>query len=83
MDYLLQRVGHMCIAYLGPAGSYSHQAALQYFRGDTSNIEYLPFPNFGQVFQAVLSNQANYAVVPIENSTTGAQSYLGNSFPIC
>ena len=56
------------VAYLGPLGSYTHQAAALRF-GALS--EYLPINTISAIFKALQSNQAKYAVVPIENNTNG------------
>jgi chorismate mutase/prephenate dehydratase len=57
------------IAYLGPAGTFSHAAVNKHFG---TFVEALPFATFDEVFRAVDSGQAEYAVVPVENSTEGA-----------
>jgi chorismate mutase / prephenate dehydratase len=59
------------IAYLGPAGSWTHQAAIKKFG---HSIEYSAQPNFSEVFDQVARRKADYGVVPIENSTEGAVS---------
>ncbi len=56
------------VAYLGPLGSYTHQAAEERF-GAMS--EYLPINTVSAVFKIVESHQAKYGVVPIENNTNG------------
>ena len=56
------------IACPGIAGSYSEEACLKSF-GSEAEIRY--FDTFGQVFEAVNSGEADYGVVPIENSTAG------------
>lgn len=56
------------IAYLGPIGSYTHQAAESRF-GAMS--EYLPINTISAVFSTLESKQARYGVVPIENNTNG------------
>ncbi len=57
------------VAYLGPEGTWTHQAAIKKFG---HSIDYIPKSNFADVFDAVESKQVNYGVVPIENSTEGA-----------
>lgn len=59
------------VAYLGPAGTFSEQAALQFFG---SSIEPLPCPSIDEVFRATASGAAHYGVVPVENSTEGVVS---------
>lgn len=57
------------IAYLGPAGTFSHAAVARHFG---SAVDALPEAAFDDVFRAAESGRADYAVVPIENSTEGA-----------
>lgn len=56
------------VAYLGPAGTFSEQAALEFFG---SSIEHLPCANFDEVFHAAASGAAHFGVVPVENNTEG------------
>ena len=56
------------IAYLGPAGTFSEQAAVQYFG---SSIGRVPCASFDEVFRATSSGMAEFGVVPVENSTEG------------
>lgn len=57
------------IAYLGPEATYTHQAAVKNFG---SGLDYKPFGNIADVFAAVERGDADYGVIPIENSTEGA-----------
>ena len=59
------------VAYLGPAGTFSQQAALQFFG---SSIEGVPCSSIDEVFRATASGGAAYGVVPVENSTEGVVS---------
>ena len=59
------------VAYLGPAGTFSEQAALQFFG---SSIEHVPCASIDEVFRAAASGSATYGVVPVENSTEGVVS---------
>ncbi len=56
------------VAYLGPLGSFSHQAAESRFGGMS---DYLSMNSISAVFKAVESGRAKYGVVPIENSIDG------------
>lgn len=56
------------VAFLGPLYSYSHLATSQYFG---SNITPHPVPTISNVFETVLKQEADFGVVPIENSTDG------------
>jgi chorismate mutase/prephenate dehydratase len=73
------------IAYLGPEGTWTHQAAIKKFG---HSVAYSPQPNFSDVFDQVARRQADYGVVPIENSTEGAVShtldlFVDSSLHIC
>lgn len=57
------------IAYLGPAGTFSEEAALQY-AGAGGRL--LPFPSFPAVVEAVETGQSDEAILPIENSLEGS-----------
>lgn len=65
------------VAYLGPAGSYSHIASILKFGEST---EFLPVNTIPDVFSAVEHNEANYGVVPVENSTEGVVSHTLDMF---
>ena len=56
------------VAYLGPAGTFSEQAALQFFG---SGFEHVPCISFDEVFHAAASGRAEFGVVPVENNTEG------------
>ncbi|MDR1451331.1 MAG: chorismate mutase [Helicobacteraceae bacterium] len=56
------------IAFLGPIGSFTHQAAESRF-GATG--DYLRMQSIGAVFEAVESARAKYGVAPIYNNTSG------------
>jgi chorismate mutase/prephenate dehydratase len=56
------------VAFLGPAGTFSEEAALGYFG---SSIERLPCANFDEVFRTVTAGAADFGVVAVENSTEG------------
>ncbi|ACT93982.1 prephenate dehydratase [Dyadobacter fermentans] len=56
------------ISYLGPEGSFTHQAAESRF-GAMS--EYLVLPTIHSVFESVETGRAKFGVVPIENNQEG------------
>ncbi len=56
------------IAYLGPAGTFSQQAALAFFG---TSVNEVACPSIDEVFRATASGTADFGVVPIENSTEG------------
>lgn len=57
------------VAFLGPAGTYSHAAALQMFK---QGAEWLPVSDIQDVFHSVEEGKADWGVVPVENSTEGS-----------
>lgn len=59
------------VAYLGPAGTFSEQAAIQYFG---SSIERVMCGSIDEVFRATAAGSAEFGVVPVENSTEGVIS---------
>ncbi len=73
------------IAYLGPEGTWTHQAAIKKFG---HSVNYTPHASFSDVFDDVARRRADYGVVPIENSTEGAVShtldlFVDSSLRIC
>ncbi|MDE2566624.1 MAG: chorismate mutase, partial [Burkholderiales bacterium] len=56
------------VAYLGPAGTFSEEAALGYFG---ASIVRLPCASIDEVMHATTSGAADFGVVPVENSTEG------------
>jgi len=65
------------IAYLGPEGTFTQSAALKHFGHSVST---LPMSSIPDVFNAVESGQANYGLVPVENSTEGVISHTLDMF---
>ncbi len=73
------------IAYLGPAGTFSESAARKHFG---SAPTFLPQAAIDDVYRAVEAGNAQYGVVPVENSTEGAigrtlDLLLAGSLEIC
>ncbi|QRM20170.1 prephenate dehydratase [Dechloromonas sp. TW-R-39-2] len=73
------------IAFLGPLGTFSESAATKHF-GHAARL--LPQSSIDDVFREVESGHAQYAVVPVENSTEGAVGrtmdlLLGTQLKIC
>jgi chorismate mutase/prephenate dehydratase len=56
------------VAYLGPEYTYSHLAAIHRFG---QSVEFLPVSTISAVFEEVERKQANFGIVPLENSTDG------------
>ena len=57
------------VAYQGILGSYSNEAALQFFG---ENAVLVPKESFEDVFGAVTSGECAHGMVPVENSITGS-----------
>ncbi len=65
------------IAFLGPEGTWTHQAAISKFG---NSVEYAPQMSVADVFDQVERKNAGYGVVPIENSTEGAVNHTLDLF---
>ncbi len=59
-------------AFLGPKGSYSHLAARQYAARHFEQLIECGCQKFKDIFRQVETGQADYAVVPIENTSSGS-----------
>ncbi len=57
------------VVYQGVPGAYSEQAAVNFFGGD---VDAAGLEQFEDCFLALREGRADYAVLPIENSSTGA-----------
>ncbi len=73
------------IAYLGPAGSFSHEAAVGRFG---ASVEFEPVAEIAGAFREVEKGHADFAVVPVENSTGGGvvdtlDAFVGSSARVC
>ena len=73
------------VSYLGPAGSFTHQAALNKFG---HSVKLCPADNIAAVFKDIETERSNYGCVPIENSTEGAVTHtldtlLNTDLSIC
>jgi chorismate mutase/prephenate dehydratase len=73
------------IGYLGPAGTFSHAAAVRKFG---SSVEYVPLADIPSVFEEVVRDHIDYGLVPVENSLHGGvvdtlDAFLDSSARIC
>jgi chorismate mutase/prephenate dehydratase len=57
------------VAFLGPRGTFSEEAAIKHFGGSTGKVV---AGSIDEVFRKVEAGSAGYGVVPVENSTEGA-----------
>lgn len=60
------------IAFLGPEGTVSEEAARYFF--EEAEVRYIPYPIISDVFAATLKGDADYSVIPIENTIDGSVS---------
>jgi chorismate mutase / prephenate dehydratase len=65
------------IAFLGPELTFTHQVAMKKFG---SSLDYISCDSISGVFFMVEKGQADYGVVPIENSTEGAVNHTLDMF---
>jgi chorismate mutase / prephenate dehydratase len=73
------------VAYLGPPGTFSEQAAVAHFG---SQVELVAEPSFDDVFRATAAGAADFGVVGVENSSEGVVNrsldlMLGSELKIC
>jgi chorismate mutase/prephenate dehydratase len=73
------------VAFLGPEGTFSQQAALKHFG---HSVRALPLTSIGEVFEEVQAGHADFGIVPIENSTEGTVNntldmFLSSPLQIC
>lgn len=62
---------HLRVAFLGPEGTFSQAAAYKHFGHAVGSV---PCTTIDEAFRSVETGRADYAVVPVENSTEGAVS---------
>lgn len=65
------------VAFLGPEATFTHKAAVTHF-GESALFD--SKPDIDSVFREVETGQADFGVVPIENSTEGVVSYTLDKF---
>ena len=73
------------VAYLGPAGTFTHTAARTKFG---ESVSYAPAATLDEVFSEVERGRADYGVVPVENSTGGGihetlTRFLSSPLKVC
>ena len=77
MSFSISLEKKVSIAYLGPAVTYTHQAAQKKFG---SSVAYSPSASISDVFADVGNGRCEYGVVPVENSTEGAVNHTLDLF---
>ena len=60
------------VAFLGNNGSYSYLATQKYFSRRPGTLHEIGCESFQKIFQHVESGSADYAVLPIENTSSGS-----------
>ena len=60
------------VAFLGDKGSYSYLATQKYFSRRPGELLELGCQSFLEIIRKVETNQADYAVLPIENTSSGS-----------
>ena len=65
------------VAYFGPAGSFTHAAALKQFGGAVVGV---PLAAIDEVFREVEAGSTDYGVVPVENSSEGVVNHTLDMF---
>ena len=73
------------VAYLGPEGTYSQSAVLKHFG---HSVRALALTSIDEVFQEVQAGNADFGVVPVENSSEGTVNntldrFMATSLHIC
>jgi chorismate mutase/prephenate dehydratase len=67
----------LLIAYLGPEATYTHAAAIKKFG---ASVDYTAIATIADIFTAVEKGEADYGLIPIENSTEGSVREALDSF---
>jgi chorismate mutase/prephenate dehydratase len=75
----------MDVAFLGPEGTFTQQAAFKHFG---HGVNTLPVTTIAEIFSAVELYHCQFGVVPVENSTEGVinhtlDRFLSSSLQIC
>jgi chorismate mutase / prephenate dehydratase len=65
------------VAFLGPVGTFTQEAALKHFG---QSVETTPLAAIDEVFREVEAGGAHFGVVPVENSTEGTINHTLDSF---
>ncbi|ORU92024.1 MAG: prephenate dehydratase [Cycloclasticus sp. symbiont of Bathymodiolus heckerae] len=75
----------LTIAFLGPSGTFTQEAALKHFGHAVHTLE---AATISDIFHEVDNGDAHYGVVPVENSTEGVinhtlDTFMNSSLQIC
>lgn len=67
-----QKEDRISIAFLGMRGSYSNMASRQFAKKYQGSLQELSCASFTEVFEKVQNGEADYGVLPLENTTSGS-----------
>ncbi|MBD4934574.1 bifunctional chorismate mutase/prephenate dehydratase, partial [Xanthomonas citri pv. citri] len=67
-----QKEQNVSIAFLGMRGSYSNMASRQFAKKYQGSLIELSCDSFQQVFDKVSGGEAEFGVLPLENTTSGS-----------
>jgi len=67
----------LTVAFLGPSGTFTQEAALKHFGHAVDTVQAV---TIADIFHEVENGQAHYGVVPVENSTEGVISHTLDRF---
>ncbi|HJT80682.1 MAG TPA: bifunctional 3-deoxy-7-phosphoheptulonate synthase/chorismate mutase [Chthoniobacterales bacterium] len=62
----------LAVAYQGIEGSYSHAAARSHFAASPREVRYYGYPAFAAALDALMRDEVELALLPIENSVVGS-----------
>lgn len=65
------------VAFLGPEGTFTQQAAFKHFG---HGVKAMPVATINEIFNAVESDKCQFGVVPVENSTEGVINHTLDRF---
>ncbi len=77
MSACLHLESPLTVSYLGPPGTFTEAAMFLFFG---HGVTPLPRPGIGAIFRSVESREAQYGVVPIENSNEGVVTHSLDAF---
>ena len=65
------------VAFLGPEGTFTQQAAFKHFG---QSVQSVPVPTINEIFTEVENQRCQFGVVPVENSTEGVITHTLDRF---
>ncbi|RHY35344.1 hypothetical protein DYB32_000217 [Aphanomyces invadans] len=71
VTYLLQRLHHPSVAFIGPVGSFAHSAAVAHFGASVAKRNFYPVATLNDVFASVVAHKTACGLVAFEDAQTG------------